>query len=266
MSELEALCENLSAINGDILRMARELHVKATAYNRAAAYAAQTARSAEGPEAASLGRAAGALDAAARHCGLAAQLLHAASVEGQAFVQRTVSGGSGVTTSSTPDGAGNQASTDLQRVYSDSFPLKHGAGRFFLAQGDQFRRVADTMPATKDGSYLAMIHGSPDAVGVGDMALDAHSLAFLIRSDPSYCQGQSVTLFSCSTGQAAGFAQQLADALDAPVTAPTSLAWLPPEADGSILITPMDPTTGGPVRDLHGKGLGAWRRFVPVRP
>lgn len=61
MSDLEALCENLSSINGDIVRMAHELHAKSQAYNRAAANAAATARSADGEGAAALARTSAAL-------------------------------------------------------------------------------------------------------------------------------------------------------------------------------------------------------------
>lgn len=93
MSELEALCENLNAINGDILRMAQELHGKAQIYSRAAANAAAAARSAEGDAAAALARVAAALHLAAQHCARAAQTLNGASSAGRAFVQRTVGGG-----------------------------------------------------------------------------------------------------------------------------------------------------------------------------
>lgn len=93
MSELEVLCENLSAINGDVLQMAQELHGKAQAYSRASAQAAAAARQSEGEAAATLARTAAALSAAAQHCGRAAQSLTGASSEGQAFVQRTVGGG-----------------------------------------------------------------------------------------------------------------------------------------------------------------------------
>lgn len=93
LSELEALCENLSAINGDVLQMAQELYGKAQTYSRASAQAAAAARQSKGEAAAALTRAAAALSAAAQHCGRAAQSLTGASSEGQAFVQRTVGGG-----------------------------------------------------------------------------------------------------------------------------------------------------------------------------
>lgn len=264
MSDLQALCQTLESVNQDADRLAADLAERAQRLSRAAGQAANAdsgSRRAEGAHAAQ------ALQAASRSAQQAAALLHHAAVAGRAFVSRT-DGGSGAAISSTsvPSGDAGLDSGNLQAIYENqSFAFDKAPGRFFLAQGDGFRRVADTMPSPKDGSYLAMIHGSPDLVGVGDATLDAHELALLIRRDPAYREGQAVTLFSCSTGQRAdGFAQQLADELAAPVTAPTSLSWLPPEPDGSILITPKDAATGLPVRDENGKGLGGWRRFAPT--
>ncbi|MGY1846792.1 toxin glutamine deamidase domain-containing protein [Blastococcus sp. SYSU DS1021] len=90
MSELQVLCDALTALNRDIASMAQELHGKALAYNRAATNAAAVARAAEGPGAVALLRTTEALAAAARHCAQAAASLAAAGREGQAYVQRTV--------------------------------------------------------------------------------------------------------------------------------------------------------------------------------
>ncbi|MGE3412835.1 MAG: toxin glutamine deamidase domain-containing protein [Dehalococcoidia bacterium] len=94
--------------------MAHELHAKSQAYNRAAANAAATARSADGEGAAALARTSAALSAAAQHCGRAAQALTAASSEGQAFVQRTVGGNGGAGGTPSADQAASEAPTAQQ--------------------------------------------------------------------------------------------------------------------------------------------------------
>lgn len=94
MSEIQDVCAALEAIDGDILRMARELHGKAQSYNQAAQRAAATAHGADGEGTAALTRTAAALAAAARHCAQAATALMAASQEGKAYVKRTVSASS----------------------------------------------------------------------------------------------------------------------------------------------------------------------------
>ena len=144
-----------------------------------------------------------------------------------------------------------------------SFAFDKGPGRFFLAPDDDVRGLAHTVPPTSDGSYVAVVHGAPDFVQVGSTVLSPRDLADLIRSDGNYQPGQPVRLLSCSTGAwPGGFAQQLANELGAPVTAPTSLAWLPPEKDGSILVTPANPFTDRPLR-WFGQGLGEWKEFQP---
>ncbi|MHB1434027.1 MAG: hypothetical protein ACYCVZ_18170, partial [Streptosporangiaceae bacterium] len=49
MSELQELCAALESVNGDILRMASELHARSQAFRRAAANAGAVAASAGGP-------------------------------------------------------------------------------------------------------------------------------------------------------------------------------------------------------------------------
>jgi hypothetical protein len=94
MSELRDVCAALEAIDGDILRMAHELHAKARSYSQASERAAAGARDAGGEGAAALARTAAALAAAARHCAQVAAALTGASREGQAYIRRTVGAGS----------------------------------------------------------------------------------------------------------------------------------------------------------------------------
>ncbi|HET9893932.1 MAG TPA: hypothetical protein VFQ44_03265 [Streptosporangiaceae bacterium] len=93
MSELQKVCDALSAIDGDIMRMAQALQAKAQSYSHAAAFTAAAARSAEGEATVALLNIAAALNFAASRCRAAAQFLVDAAGEGQSFVQRTVGGG-----------------------------------------------------------------------------------------------------------------------------------------------------------------------------
>ena len=250
--------------------MASELHQRSQHLGQAAAHAA-TIASRSGPATISAMQS---LHAASRACARAAQLLDQAAHQGQAFVARTAPGASPRMTSelstselgkSSHESNTGSLTSELEKIYStQSFPVPRGDGRFFLEESDRFRAVSSTMPATQDGSYLAMIHGSSESVGIGNKSLSPAQLATLIHRDPAYISGQTVTLFSCETGRSqSGFAQKLAEELRATVIAPTELAWLPPEPDGSILITPMDNVTGQPLVDKSNRGLGRWRIFSP---
>lgn len=268
MSDLEALCRALEASVQPLPALSEDLRHRAVRLRALASEVDRAARLVEhGPDVRHVVQG---LHQAAEAMDTSGQALSGAVQHCRSFVSRTIGQNgtalapSGQSSSGTPSGDG--LDRRLQRIYvNESFTFTKGAGRFFLAEGDDFTRVVDTMPAPSDGSYLAMIHGAPDRVAVGNDTLSALELAALIGNDPNYQEGQSVTLFSCSTGQdPLGFAKQLARALNCSVTAPSSLAWLPPEPDGSILITPMNPTTRGPVLDRNGKGLGEWRRFEPT--
>lgn len=267
MSQLETLCYALDDCVRPMPGLATNLHQQALALRRHAAQIEQAARQVErGPNVGRVVRdlyeAAAAMDAAGR------ALIQAAD-QSRSFVSRTVGAGSargGVAS----DRAGVEPSGLLPGVLRDvfdhaSFRTPNGDGRFFLAPGDHFRAVAYSMPPAPAGTFLAMVHGSPDSASVGNIDLSPHDLALLIRADQTYAPGQAVTLFSCSTGaHQGGFAQQLADELGVDVLAPTSLAWLPPDGPGAPLVTPMGPDRR-PLRQADGSGYGRWVWFNPSR-
>jgi RHS repeat-associated protein len=91
--------------------------------------------------------------------------------------------------------------------------------------------------ADQPGQYIVGGHGSPTSMyGPDGAALTPAEVAAQIEFDNNYSPGEPVTLVSCDTGAPASdgspsFAEQLADDLGAPVTAPNSIAWLTP--DGS---------------------------------
>jgi hypothetical protein len=207
------------------------------------------------------------LDDAARALAACAQTLRRATAEATAYVTSTVTSASRLADEPVggtlaPAASGPALSADLAGIYANSFEVDGVTGRFFLAPGDEFRGVAGSMPPTKNGTYLAMVHGNPSAFGVGDQTLGVEELAKLIESDPNY-QAQPIVLFSCSTGHGdSPIAQHLADRLGVAVTAPTESAWLPPDESGRVIVTPEN-SSGGQVLDASGQGLGWWRRFEP---
>ena len=93
MSQLRELCTTLTAVDHDIVTMARELHQRAQACNRAAGYAAASARNVDGTNNYAAVEAAAALNTAARSVTRAAALLNQAAQQGEAFVARTTNGG-----------------------------------------------------------------------------------------------------------------------------------------------------------------------------
>lgn len=102
MSELQALCSTLSAIDQDIMGTAQQLQQHAQRCARAAQYAASTVRNEDGTTNPGATHAANALNVAARAASQAAQLLAQAAHQGQAFVARTVAGSTNGAGSSAP--------------------------------------------------------------------------------------------------------------------------------------------------------------------
>lgn len=72
-------------------------------------------------------------------------------------------------------------------------------------------------------------HGSPNSVQIShngkDIQIDSRTLAKMIKRNPQY-KRKGVRLLSCSTGSSPnGFAQNLANKLGVPVSAPNKLFW-----------------------------------------
>jgi hypothetical protein len=266
------MCASLDAVAGDVVAVAAALEARARSLGAAATQIRSMGLGTEDQH--RLTRLAEQFNAAGLACQGAAINLRQAHHTATSYT-RSIYGGGGGGGGEGGGGGGlgsaNEHSTGapdlsdrLSNIYfANSFPTAKGDGRFFLAPGDKFLRVADTMPAAPAGTYLAMVHGSSDSVSVGGQALTPHEMAALIRADPNYQEGQNVTLFSCSTGSSSsGFAQQLADELKVRVLAPTNLAWLPPESDGIPIVSPRD-ESNRPLRRPDGSGYGRWVWFSP---
>jgi hypothetical protein len=105
---------------------------------------------------------------------------------------------------------------------------------------------------TKDGTLDIVSHGWDDFIKPGDGGtLIARELAEMIKRSPQFDAGKSIRLLSCHTGRSgSGFAQDLANKLGVPVSAPSDRLWV--HSTGSMTIGPT-------LRENTGK----WVRFVP---
>lgn len=87
----------------------------------------------------------------------------------------------------------------------------------------------------KEGFYDVALHGTPKNVEFFGEPIDAKTLAKIIRNRKDYSKGSKVRLLSCSTGKitdtANCFAQQLANALEVEIEAPTDDIFVYPNGD-----------------------------------
>ena len=136
--------------------------------------------------------------------------------------------------------------------------IGYPGGRAFFAEGDPLLDTANRVPP-EDGVHTIDMHGSPDGVRIGGELLGVEHLAALIRADPNW-NGQPIRLLACRTGaDPNGFAQQLADQLGVPVTAPTEYVGV--ADDGTVFVTSRDVDASGmpPISPPTGE----MRTFTP---
>lgn len=133
---------------------------------------------------------------------------------------------------------------------------KTDAGWHFLPEGD--RPAAADVPVFP-GEYTLDLHGSPTQVqGPTGTMMDADTFAAMVKKRTDWDGETPIRLFSCDTGaQPDGFAQQLSNALNVDVTAPTKPVWS--QSNGAPFITDVDPVTGAPVFPP----TGVWVTFSP---
>ncbi len=128
----------------------------------------------------------------------------------------------------------------LRKLLAES--VAYPGGRAFFAAGDPLLDTAHRVPP-QDGTYTVDMHGGPDGVRVGRDQLTAAHLAALLMADPNW-HGQPIRLLACRTGaDPDGFAQQLADRLQVPVTAPTDYVGV--ADDGTVFVTSRDVDASG---------------------
>ena len=145
---------------------------------------------------------------------------------------------------------------DLHDVYRDSEATP--AGRAFYGPDDTaMRDLAQRVPADPN-RFVVDAHGDPDGVIVDGRRLSADEVAALISNDPNW-NGREVMLLSCDTADGT-FAQQLADRLGVPVTAPHGLAWS--DNDGNVYASSGSPGPDGrKVPDMPPNG--GWTTHHP---
>jgi RHS repeat-associated protein len=115
--------------------------------------------------------------------------------------------------------------------------------------GDAF--LTNASRATPVNGVLDVaVHGTPMTVEIGANTVNHRVLAGLIERNPQFT-GQPIRLLSCETGNLPqGFAQNLANKLGVPVSAPNDIIWAWPNGALSIGPTPAANT-------------GAWKLFRP---
>ena len=141
---------------------------------------------------------------------------------------------------------------------------------FFYADDERFRAAARDVP-NYEGEYVIDVHGTPTSNRLYDIdenlqELNAHDFAEVIRQSTGW-SGEPIRLFSCYTGRdSKGFAQQLADALEVPVTAPTAPVGTSEGSGGSVpekigeTMWVVDESNGAWKKTFV---LGSWQTFLP---
>lgn len=108
---------------------------------------------------------------------------------------------------------------------------KYASGDITFRSGEQgfFDYISRRKDVDVNGVLDVVAHGSPNSVQVShngkDIQINSRTLAKMIKRNPQY-KRKGVRLLSCSTGSSpSGFAQNLANKLGVPVSAPNKLFW-----------------------------------------
>lgn len=156
----------------------------------------------------------------------------------------------------------NLTPEQLDAIHADSIDVPGGKAFY---DGDPDTAAAAKQLEAIPGHYTVDVHGGPDGVYIGDQKLTAKDLADLIRKDPNY-DGRRVFLMSCETGQGhPSLASGLARELDAPVTAPDTLAWSGPDGKAwAANPTPDGSSTFPPDGTFHDHHPDGTREVSPL--
>ncbi len=288
-SQLGEMCRSLMAISDDIDKMSRVLIDMASRIRQAASEAKHMESRARLLHIAGANTSSALYDAAQK-CIKAASVLSSARQVSATYVQQHWIGISGSTsgTQESSRSVGQSVESDGRGTLSDAqaLVLDHEyrtsvGSAFFVTDSDLLAAVC--LPPYFDSSdrqeYVLHIHGAPDIVAVGDEHLGASEFGRVVRCTDWAIDKKPIRLFSCSTGRDPnGFAQQLANELRVPVTAPTTLAWSPslefntiedlkegrmPEPVISDAVLKRDDVTGGVRRVPKLPETGTWKVFYP---
>lgn len=108
---------------------------------------------------------------------------------------------------------------------------KYASGDIAFRSGDlrYFDYIGRRNDVDENGVLDIVAHGSPTSIQIShngeDIEINSRLLAKIIKRNPQY-KRKGVRLLSCNTGSMSnGFAQNLANKLGVPVSAPTKLVW-----------------------------------------
>lgn len=116
---------------------------------------------------------------------------------------------------------------------SSLFTYRHkfASGDITLRSGkqDYFDYISRRKDVDVNGTLDIVAHGSPNSIQIQhngkDIEINSRMLAKIIKKNPQY-KKNGIRLLSCETGSLRnGFAQNLANKLGVPVSAPTKLLW-----------------------------------------
>ncbi|MEV0252272.1 deaminase domain-containing protein [Nocardia sp. NPDC050712] len=127
-------------------------------------------------------------------------------------------------------------------------PVQHGPDRLAIGTDPATNRVLQNL--RNEGNFDVILHGGPDGIptdGNGNR-ITPEQVAAAIRSSSDYTPGDAVRLVSCNSAN--GFAQQLADALGAPVIAPSDVVGIRNRPDSPAILP----------------GHAAWHTHQPTPP
>ena len=141
--------------------------------------------------------------------------------------------------------------------------LVAGGKVFQSGRLEYFDYMARRTDVDKNGQFDVVAHGDPVSIIITNrgtpLTIDARMTAKLIMANPDYRKGQPVRLLSCDTGAYPnGFAQHLANKLNAVVEAPTRAVWADPT--GHYLVAAKQ-ANNNEKPDLSKRGI--FKKFYP---
>ncbi len=110
----------------------------------------------------------------------------------------------------------------------------------YMGPSEEFlRRIRRRRDVDPGGKFDVIAHGTPRTIEIehngSKIQVNSRTAAKMIKRLPGYEKGQPIRLLSCSTGmRREGFAQNLANKLNATVYAPSDMLWV--RADGSYFV------------------------------
>lgn len=137
---------------------------------------------------------------------------------------------------------------------------------YFMDPKDQFSiNIKRRKDVDANGFYDVIAHGTPTTIEINHngtkIKIDHRTASRLLKNDKSY-NGQGVRLLSCSTGKLTdGFAQNLANKLNVPVSAPTDILWAGPS--GRHFVAGSKVMNGRNTADISKPGK--FKTFYPKR-